>query len=367
MSNRKSLRLWMQLAAACGFLFSCGFLFARVSARKAESLSLKTLSQLKVAPPKASQEHLDLPGTLIITSYVTDDVTKLISKAITKMRADGTQKKLLKLDSNEIALSPDGKKIAFVRGRGNKVFASAREARSDLYVADSDGTNEHKILTPKKDYPEEMAWTPDSRKIAFTITNPYGITTDSQIWLINSDGTGMRKLTHNERDCFPCFSPNGKTMVFASGSHYVELGETRSLYLTDARGKIRRRLTIARDRTSPLAKVTEFTGGDDHTDPVFSRDGKSIAFVFQSDATIRGKPYTIKKQSFCDIYIVSVNGKKLKRLTWSPAREASPVFTPDGQHIAYLRDGVIWIMNTNGSNQHKLESSPMKVESFDWR
>jgi len=38
-----------------------------------------------------------------------------------------------------------------------------------------------------------------------------------EIYLMNDDGTGMERITHNSVfDSFPMFSPDGKRLVFAS-------------------------------------------------------------------------------------------------------------------------------------------------------
>lgn len=63
------------------------------------------------------------------------------------------------------------------------------------------------------------------------------------------------------------------------------------------------------------------------TDPAFSPDGLTLAFSW-------GGP----DSDNVDIYVQPLDADAPKRLTTAPQRERGPVWLPDGQHIAFLRD-----------------------------
>jgi Tol biopolymer transport system component len=55
------------------------------------------------------------------------------------------------------------------------------------------------------------------------------------LYLINVDGTGLERVTYNDTfDGFPMFSPDGKTLVFASNRNDAKEGET-NVFIADWR------------------------------------------------------------------------------------------------------------------------------------
>ncbi len=82
-----------------------------------------------------------------------------------------------------------------------------------------------------------------------------------------------------------------------------------------------------------------FNGGA----PSLTPDGQSVAF-------------SSPRSGRADIYCLA--RKELKRLTESEDFEGSPIFSPSGDRIAYVRETGgwrhVWVMNADGSNQTQL-------------
>jgi TolB protein len=119
------------------------------------------------------------------------------------------------------AWSPDGKTIAFSRLAG----PSLPIEESTLYLADADGSNVRRL----GDVPVRgvsPAWSPDGRKLAFvsfadhngTICPADSCPSSGEIYRVNPDGTGLRRLTATRADDeHPSWSPDGSRIAFASG------------------------------------------------------------------------------------------------------------------------------------------------------
>jgi TolB protein len=93
------------------------------------------------------------------------------------------------------------------------------------------------------------------------------------------------------------------------------------------------------------------------TSPVWSPDGGSIAFIRQ-------------QHDHQEIFVVDAQGKGLSQLTKTPAlpdgapgSSAAPAWSPDGRHIAFLtnRSGKweIWVMEVDGSQQRPMFDSAL--------
>ena len=67
---------------------------------------------------------------------------------------------------------------------------------------------------------------------------------------------------------------------------------------------------------------------------------------------------------------MNADGSSQTRLTKNPVRRWQPVWSPDGRQIAFVsqRDGnyEIYVMNADGSNQTSLTQNPVSDEQPVW-
>lgn len=174
------------------------------------------------------------------------------------MNADGSGKRRLSrnrrgTDYSDPQWSPEGDSIAFARLKSGKTQRSfdASIARIDA----ADGGNLRR-LTPRRG-PDELNpnWSPDGARIAYETNRLFNVK-QSDIWLMNADGSGKRRLTKTRfHETYPVFSPDGTRIAFAGDRDNRKLSKERlgrgfELYTMAVDGSDIVRVTKARQASS---------------------------------------------------------------------------------------------------------------------
>ena len=169
------------------------------------------------------------------------------------------------------AISPDGKKIAFI---------SDRDGLSNVWVMDIDGSNLKQITKEKKNLIHSPKWSPDSEYIVVSkgIMSSRSIPA-GEIWLFHHTGGSGIAIKERENGkveqqniADPAFSPDGKYIYF---THDVTAG-SRFEYNRDPLKSIFA-ITRYNRETGEEERYISGTGGA--VVPTPSPDGKHIAFI----------------------------------------------------------------------------------------
>ena len=260
-------------------------------------------------------------------------------------------------------LSPDGDFVAFTA----QTVAPGRDAyRHAIWLAPADGSTPPRQVTLGIRHDTHPRFSPDGRSLGFlsdrrpVIEEEPGAPADredaTQVHLLPLDGGEARRLTDLPRgvDGFE-WSPDGRSLVVRSASH----GPTRKDDL-QVRGKVEppkpgtpptsdyryldrlqnmlngpgfvydrvRNLWIVDVATGAARRLT--TGPTGHDDPVFSPDGRRVAYVAQG-----GRDPDLDWQF--DVHVVEVaSGRDVRITDGAGSAFGSPAWLGDGQTVAVL-------------------------------
>jgi Tol biopolymer transport system component len=221
------------------------------------------------------------------------------------------------------ALIPGTVQGAFPGDNGKIAFVRSESGDSDIYVMNDDGTGQVNI-TNNAATDDQPAWSPDGTKIAFTSERSGNF----EIWVMNADGSAPTRLTTNpgQFDWHPTWSPDGTQIAFLREGE----GE-QAIYKMSASGG---------------AATEVFEGA---WSPDWSPLGNKIAMVSFQDGDIAPQ-----------IYTVGTGGGNLARLTTDTELKDDVEWSPDGATIAYqgfIMEGEvptfqhIYRVGANGLNQ----------------
>ena len=230
--------------------------------------------------------------------------------------------------------SPDGRRLALTTPASGRV-------RTWLHMMDADGSNSRVLFSDPAQSALAAAWAPTGDRIAFGLGRFFpapGRYAPAQIALINSDGSGLRRLTPDDGGNyeFPSWSPDGKQLVLRSARE-----SSKGLSILDIESGV-------------LTPLTPDSGTDNL--PAWSPNGDVITFTSRRDGD-------------WELYSIRPDGTGLKRLTHSPGNDAHASWSHDGRWIAFssARGGFKDEMARGGGGQGATDIFVMRPDGTDVR
>jgi TolB protein len=201
------------------------------------------------------------------------------------------------------------------------------DGNTDIYVIPAGGGVERRLTDePRGD--GMPRWTSDGKRIVFNSER----TGEWQLWEMQADGSGLRRLrTNDAREFQSDPSPDDRQIAFLS---YIEGHEK----------------LFVMDRSSGAARVLVDHGDVILGNPHWSPDGKQI--TYSSNAHIGHQ-----------IYRIDVATAKESRVSGLTSGGCEPRFSRDGKKIVYVSRG--HMRPTSRLVEHDIESDEEKV-LVDW-
>jgi len=244
-------------------------------------------------------------------------------------------------------MSPDGRWVACVTGRSDR----EKDRRfSDIWLFSTDG-KQRVQLTNRHHRDHTPRWSPDGATLAFVSPEQDDDKAKSQVWAIPVSRGEARQLTLLKHGAgSPAWSPDGKRIAFTARDEKPEDRTERTTRFEVKEGRVYaadvKVVDELRWRTNMLApkgerrhiwvipasggKPTKLTDGDyDDIDPLWSPDGKQIAFV-SSRARKQDWDFVM------DVWVVPAGGGRPRQVTDHVGGAGSPTWSPDGKRIAYI-------------------------------
>jgi dipeptidyl aminopeptidase/acylaminoacyl peptidase len=245
-------------------------------------------------------------------------------------------------------LSPDGTAVAFTVTR---LDAGKDRSDTDVYLVPTAGGAARRLTSsPKAE--RRPRFSPDGRYVAFLSSRDGG---KPQVYLLPLAGGEATKLTDYKGGVSDlAWSPDCTRLALVVSDDdpdEVEPDETKRG--SDGEGRrpkpiVTRRLQFKRDRVGFLREVRDHIhvfevqagkafqvteGPYDDSDPVWSPDGQWIAFV--SNRT--PQPDSNRNS---DVFVAGPRAlAAVRRLTTAPTEVRSPAFSPDGRLVVYVEGG----------------------------
>ena len=257
--------------------------------------------------------------------------------------------------------SPDGKWVSF------SVLEPAYDEKdqvSDIWIAPADGSAKPRRLTATRSGETGIAWSPDSRRIAFSTKREGDEVNQIYVMDIVDGGEAARVTSISTGARNPQWRPDGKALLVTSSVYPGALDDEANKKMAAERKTRKHRARVfegfpirnwdrwldelqthilvqslepgapARDLLAGTSLVSEpgFAGttisGGDELQAVWSPDGESIVFVAMTNRNAAAY-----SETNTDLFQVSANGGEPRRLTSGENNYLGPRFSPDGKSL----------------------------------
>ena len=188
--------------------------------------------------------------------------------------------------SFDATFSPDGSQIAFTSGREGVFDECCGFTDYEIYVMNSDGTGQRRLMKESNDHDWSPAWSPDGSQIAF-------VRNGTRLMLVSPTGEDPREIYRSRVEM--------KDLDWSPDGDRIALFINRRLHVIDAAG----------GTPEPVAEGLDFS-----EDVAWSPDGTSLAVT----------------GDVADVYLIELDGSEPQPFALDAH---TPAWSPDGKFVAY--------------------------------
>ena len=257
--------------------------------------------------------------------------------------------------------SPDGNWVVFSM---TEPAYEEKDQTSDLWIVPENGSTKPRRLTFSKSVEGGAAWSPDSKRIAFSAKREGDEVAQIYVIDVASGGEAMRVTNVSTGARNPQWRPDGNAILFISSVYpnalndednkkiaidrknnkykarvfdsfpvrnwdrWIDEMQTHVLIQTLGEGAKAKDLMAGTKLTAEKGFGGRLGSGSDDIDAVWSPDGNSVFFVASIDRTNAAFAETTMQ-----IYQALTTGGEPKQITRTDGSYSRPTFSPDGKTL----------------------------------